>query len=258
MYVAVLLLLFTLGWVRLRRLGKQKVSVWRLVSYWLGLLVFLASLISPVDRLGGFLLFMHMIQHMMLAMIAPPLLLSADPMPILVWGLPQWGRKPLGRLLFAKSSPLRTALTPITKPFHTFVYATLTMWVWHEASLYDLALRQEWVHNLEHIMFFGTAMLLWWHITACAPHWHKRPFIVRLLITVASVPANMIVGIVIALATKVIYTHYLTVPFRLFGLSALDDQAIGGTIMWASMSEMFAMAAAILVGVYITRKGKTG
>jgi cytochrome c oxidase assembly factor CtaG len=113
--------------------------------------------------------------------------------------------------------------------------------------LYNLALRNPLVHDLQHLSFFITTMLLWWHILGVAPRLHRSLSAgQRIVYTISVVPVNMIIGVVIAFATSPIYSHYLSVP-RLMGLSVMQDQMIAGILMWIPGSEMFFWAALIVL-----------
>lgn len=246
-------LLFFLGWRRLRQLERagrrppQLAKGWRLASYGAGLLALVLALLSPIDLLSGQLFFMHMIQHMLLVMVAPPLLLLANPMPILIWGLPLRLRQAAGRQLFGRHASLRRWLTPLTQPLVVWLAYFFILWGWHDPNAYNATLRNELVHDVEHLTFFGSAMLLWWHITGAGPRWHKRfSYLGRTAYSLASVPGNMVLGVAIALAESPIYTYYLSVP-RLWGISVLTDQQISGVIMWIPGSMMHLIAAIVLI-----------
>jgi putative membrane protein len=103
------------------------------------------------------------------------------------------------------------------------------------------------VHDLEHLTFFATAMLFWWHVTAAGPRIHKRfPLWARIGYLAAAIPPNMLTGVAIAFANEPIYTYYTTVP-RLFGLTVMQDQMIGGVIMWVPGSMMYIMAILVFL-----------
>lgn len=246
--------LFTIGWYRLRsrKRNAHLAKPWRLISYWGGLLLMFLALVSPIEVLSSQLFLMHMIQHLLIAMFAPPLLLIADPMPIMMWGLPKELRTRIGRILFTKTSPARPFLMAITRPIIAWALFFAFLWGWHDANAYNAALQYEWVHTLEHLTFFWTAMLLWWHITGAGPVFHKRfSYPGRIAFTLGCVPANMIAGVVIALAETVIYTFYETIPFRTWGLSVLEDQRIGGAIMWVPGSMMYVIAVIVLMTLWM-------
>ncbi|MCA9981062.1 MAG: cytochrome c oxidase assembly protein, partial [Anaerolineales bacterium] len=137
--------LYTMGWVRLRRRsGRNKLANgWRLFSYWLALTAIVLALLSPVDVLGSLLFYMHMIQHLLLTMVAAPLMMLANPMPFLIWGLPTRPRQTVGRALshaLHRQSRFRTILRRLTTPGICLGLMVVTLWVWHDGNLYNLAL----------------------------------------------------------------------------------------------------------------------
>jgi len=200
---------------------------------------------SPIDPLGGQLFFMHMTQHMITIMVSAPLLWLGAPFPIVLWGLPAAGRKWVGRL-FTPRSPVRKGLQVLTQPAFVWFAFVAVYGGWHDPILYDLALRYAWVHDIQHLTFFATAMLFWWLVVGAAPYLQRTSLWARLAMLVGVIPVNMAVGIVIATAHEVLYPYYATVP-RIWGFTALADQSIAGVIMWTSGSEMFVLAIILLL-----------
>jgi cytochrome c oxidase assembly factor CtaG len=249
--------IYAIGWVRLRRQSRsQKVaSKWRLAVYYLGLASLALALMSPIDWLGTQLLTMHMVQHKILVMLSAPLIWLGNPYPVGLWGLPRPARRAVIAAL-AGDTWIRRGLGVISHPAIAWLIFTFIYLGWHDAMLYDMALRIEWVHNLEHVTFFLGAMLFWWPVVNGAPRLHKSlPYWGRILYVLAFVPPNAIAGFAIANASEVIYSHYNTVP-RLYGMSAIEDQMIGGAIMWVWSSEMMIDVALIMLGVISIRDKK--
>jgi cytochrome c oxidase assembly factor CtaG len=234
-------------------------KVWRLVSYVAGLVVMGLALLSPIDTLGSQLFLMHMIQHLLLIMIAPPLLLLANPMPFMLWGLPGswrlkvgWG---IGRLLH-RQSPIRRNFRLITSPGILWLVWVILIFGWHDPTLYNAALQNDFVHDIEHISFFTAGMVFWWHVTGAGPRIHKQPPLLgRIAFVIGAIPPNMLTGVVLAFATEPIYTFYTAVP-RLWNLSVMDDQRIGGVIMWVPGSMMYIIAALVLVAQLLDGENK--
>lgn len=244
--------LYTLGWRRLRAFGRGQAglaTVPRLLSYWLGLLVLMTSLMSPIDYLGGQLFFMHMIQHLLSMMIAAPLLLLADPFPFLLWGMPKPARQAVGRL-FRRDARFRRGLRAATRPAVAWL-AFLTVYLgWHEPALYNLALRRGWVHDVQHVTFFLAAMLFWWHAIGAAPHIHGRfPVWARMGYLIGAIPPNMMISVAIAFSSTVLYAYYESIP-QIWGVTTLQDQMIAGVIMWIPGSMMMLLAALIVLARY--------
>lgn len=256
---------FVRGWLRLRlrarhhhRYGQgsyrrapwRLTAVWRLVAFLSGLLVIALALLSPIDALGQQLFLMHMVQHILLVMVAPPLLLVANPFPFILWGLPDSWRLKIGAGLsrgLHREATGRRFLRTATNPGMTWLIWVITLIGWHDPALYNAALEHEWVHDLEHLSFFLASMLLAWHVTGAGPRIHKQFGLMgRTALVIAVIPPNMLTGLVLALSTQVFYSYYTAVP-RLWGLSALADQQIGGFIMWVPGSMMYIVYALVLI-----------
>ena len=245
---------YTAGWQRLRAKGSQLANGWRLLAYWTGIVIIALALLSPIETLSGQLFFMHMIQHLLLVMLAPPLLMLAEPMPALMWGLPGGARRHVGGALSAllrEKSIARRALRAATAPGVVWLLFVVFLVGWHDPLAYNATLRSNLVHDVEHLSFFITAMLYWWHVVGAAPRIHKRlSRTAQIVYVIAAIPPNMITGVVIAFAGQVIYRYYLAVP-RVWGISALDDQILGGVIMWVPGSMMYMIAVLILTARWL-------
>ncbi|MCA9961187.1 MAG: cytochrome c oxidase assembly protein [Chloroflexota bacterium] len=222
---------------------------WRPIVYVIGLLFIGLALMSPIDILAQQLFFMHMIQHLLLIMIAPPLLLIANPMPFMLWGLPARLRHTVGRAigrLLHRESGSRRWLRSATAPGVIWMFWVISIIGWHDPNAYNAALRHEFVHDLEHLFFFAAGMLYWWHVTGAGPRIHKQIGLIgRIAFVLAAIPPNMALGVVLAFVSKPVYSYYTAVP-RLWNISVIDDQRIGGVIMWVPGSMMYIIAALLL------------
>jgi putative membrane protein len=242
-------ILYTLGWLRLRKQSaNRKLATWpRLVAYLSGLSIIAIVLMSPIDRLGGQLLFMHMIQHKLPVMFAAPLLWLAEPFPIILWSLPWSWRYRIGGL-FTRNSVVRRVLAAITRPGVTWLVFIAVYLGWHDSTVYNAALSYDWVHDIQHISFVLVALLYWYPIIGAAPRLNRRlPSWGKIIYLIGTVPPNMALGVSIAFASEVIYTYYNSVP-RLWGFTVMQDQQIGGAIMWIPGSMMFIMVALFVLG----------
>lgn len=251
--------LFVTGWRRLRRRtmaaprtgsGWQAAARWRPVSYVAGLIFIGLALMSPLDVLSSQLFSMHMIQHLLLIMIAPPLMLITNPMPFMLWGLPRKWRLTIGRglsRLLNGKSVFRHYLRQATTPGIVWMIWLVSIIGWHDPNAYNAALSSDLVHDLEHVSFFLGGMLFWWHVTGAGPRIHKQFGLMgRIAFALSAVPPNMLTGAAIAFAPDLIYTYYNNVP-RLMGLSVMEDQQLGGVIMWVPGSMMYIIAALVLI-----------
>ena len=251
-----LAVLYTIGWTRLRRKGSRLANGWRLVAYWASFGFVVLALMSPIDVLGAELFYFHMIQHLLLTMFSAPLVMLANPMPFVLWGLPPKQRRYFGRLIskmISGKSIFRGYLKSATTPAICWFIMLALLWGWHEVPMYNLALTNEFVHDLEHIAFFWSAVLYWWHATGAAPRIHPmmlRPFRIGYLL--AGIPTTFVLGVSIAFSTGILYTYYETRPrLPIIGLSVFDDQILGGIIMWVPGSMMYFFGALIVVGRWL-------
>ncbi len=139
---------------------------WRGASFYAGLTIAALAISSPIDAYADRLFWVHMVQHVLLMMVAPPLLLVGRPWPRLLRPLPLNVRRPLARAALAGPTlaPLRHAFRRLASPLPAFAVFNGTLLVWHLPLLYDLTLRDGPVHDLEHALFFGTALLFWVHL----------------------------------------------------------------------------------------------
>jgi cytochrome c oxidase assembly factor CtaG len=247
--LAVAGLLYGRGWWGLRVRGARALaSGWRLAAYLGGLAAIAVALLSAIEYLAEISLTAHMVQHQLLLMTAPPLLLLAEPFPMGLWGLPGRARPTVGRLL-APRHPVRTVLAWLTwLPVAGALYA-VNLGAWHLPVAYEAALRHPVVHDLEHVAFFATAVLFWWPVVNPAPRLHRLTsglqYGYRIAYLILATGLNTLLGAVLGLSERVLYPSYAAAP-QLWGGSALDDQALGGGIMWSG-GHMFLVAILVLV-----------
>ena len=212
-------ILYSRGWCRLRQRSQHRgeryqnagrsrwrlANGWRLLSYFAGLFFMALALLSPIDALSQQLFMAHMIQHLLLIMFAPPLLLLANPMPFILWGLPDSWRYHVGRGLSAmlhRDSAVRKGIRLVTATGIIWLIWVISLIGWHDPTMYNWALRSEFVHNVEHLMFFVASMLFWWHVTGAGPRIHKQlGYGSRIGLVIAAIPPNMLLGVVLAFAT---------------------------------------------------------
>jgi cytochrome c oxidase assembly factor CtaG len=243
--------MYTRGWFVLRKKGAQIANRWRLVSYLAGLAFLAIALMSAIDVFQDLLFFVHMIQHLFLVMIAPPLLLLANPMPVFMWALPRGLRLWVGQF-FKRGAYPRSVLKDISSPMVIWLAYTVTLWLWHDPSAYVAAIENDFLHDIEHLSFFITGMLLWWYITNAAPKLHgKRPPMLRIGLASITYFQNLFLGMGLALWGSLIYDHYANVP-RVWGIDPVRDQSIGGLIMWIPGGMMYGIAILVLINDVIS------
>src|SRR5882762_4999784 len=151
-------LLYALGWRQLRRLAPHRFGLSQLMAFYAGLVTILLALISPLDAFAGWLLTVHMIQHLLLMMVAPPLLLYGSPYLPLLFGLPRNVLRD-GVQPFLASPTLRKVGQFIVHPIFSLSAFVFTNTAWHLPAMYELALRSPTWHQIEHVCFLTTALL---------------------------------------------------------------------------------------------------
>ena len=236
--------LYFRGWQHLHAELPHKHTTGRLVFFAGGLFAIVLALESPIDAFGALLLQAHMVQHLLLTMVAAPFLLLGQPGLPLLRGLPRWLFKDaLGP--FLSSRELKHLGRAIVHPVVTWFAFSAAIVIWHFPRLYDLALRSPGWHQVEHACFFWSALLFWWPVVDVWPSvsiWPRGAMIPYLLFAGM---VNMGLSAVLSFSNHVLYTSYALAP-RLWGISALEDQAAAGGIMWVPGSIAMLIPAAIL------------
>jgi len=232
------------GW-RLRDLRRDPAprapgDAWRTVAFAAGLVVLFIALVSPLDDLGEERLFtVHMVQHLLLADIAPILLLL---------GLSRAMLRPAVRRL----RPVEEALGPLAHPAVALVAYVGLMWAWHVPALYDLAVEHPWVHVLEHASFFFAGIAFWWYLIEPVPPRHRLRGPWPLAYLSAAKLLMGALGVVLAFAPDVAYDAYNGVP-ETWGLSQLEDLNVGGLVMMLEQSLVLVVAFAIFFARMLER-----
>ena len=236
--------LYLRGWLRLRSELPRKYTTGRLLAFAGGLLAVLLALASPVDAFGGFLLQAHMIQHLLLIMVAPPLLLLGQPVLPLLRGLPQFVFKDaLGPFLSCRE--LRRFGRAIVHPIVSWLALASVIVVWHMPRFYELALHSQAWHQAEHACFFWSAVMFWWPVIGVWPSHPVWPRWAMIPYLALADLVNTGLSAVLTFSDHVLYPTYQLAP-RLWGISALADQAAAGAIMWVPGSIAFLVPAMIL------------
>lgn len=206
------------GPLRSRFPGSRPVPPARLASFAAGLALMLISLQGPLHELSDTYLFSaHMVQHLAVMLVMPP---------FLIYGLPDWMLRPALRL------PGMTALArALTRPLVAFALINVVFGAWHFPGPYDLMMRDHDVHILMHLMIMATGVVMWWPVMSPLPELPRIPGPLQMVyLFVLGIPM-MVVAALITFSRTALYAWYGQAP-RLFGLSLLDDQRLGGVIMW--------------------------
>jgi cytochrome c oxidase assembly factor CtaG len=239
--LAVTALVYLRGWVLLRRAGLPFLPLWRAISFLLGLLSLWIALASPLDTFSGFVLTAHMVQHMVLMMVAPPLILLGAPLIPLLRGLPVFAAREFAGP-FLNWRVANQVGNTLTNPVVAMLLMGAAMFAWHTPRLYELALASGSWHEVEHACFFLTSLLFWWPVVQPWPsraQWPRWAMVPYLLVGDLQ---NTALSAILVFSDSVLYPSYAIEP-RLFGFSALHDQAAAGAIMWVLGSLAYALPA---------------
>jgi cytochrome c oxidase assembly factor CtaG len=216
----------------------------QLAAFWGGWLALAAALVSPLHPLGGVLFSAHMAQHELMMVVAAPLLVLARPLAAVAWALPPGGRRALGAV--GRAPAWAGAWRRLTKPVVAWVLHVGALLVWHLPALYQATLRSDAVHAAQHASFLGTGLLFWWAMLAGRRA--ARGAAVAWLFGAFMVTGGL--GAALTLAGTLWYPDYAatTAPW---GLMPLDDQRVGGMIMWVPGGVSYLLAALRLVAGWL-------
>jgi cytochrome c oxidase assembly factor CtaG len=232
------------GWILLWRAGVPFLPPSRATSFLLGLLSLWVALASPCDTFSAFVLTAHMFQHMMLMMVAPPLILLGAPLVPLVRGLPVFGAREFAGP-FLRWRVANRIGTWVTNPLVALLLMGGVMFAWHTPRLYELALASSAWHQVEHACFFAASLIFWWPVVQPWPshaQWPRWAMVPYLLLGDLQ---NTALSAILVFSDSVIYPSYAVMP-RLFRFSAQQDQSAAGAMMWVVGSLAFLIPAVII------------
>jgi putative membrane protein len=219
--------------------------------YALGWLSLVVALVSPVHLLGELLFSMHMTQHEMLMLIAAPLIVLGRPFVAAAWALPGKSRRWGGGAV--RSPIVNRTWSFMSNGAVAWVIHAVALWIWHIPAMFQATLKSDFVHTLQHASFFGTALLFWWAIL-----FGKRglqSYGAGVLYLFTTMVQSGLLGIFLTLTSHVWYPAYATTTGQ-FGLSALEDQQIGGLIMWIPAGLIYMFAALVMFSGWLRESEK--
>ena len=234
------MLVAALTFAYVRRWRQVDGSGGRLASFLAGMALVLVALVSPIDRLGEQLFFMHMTQHLLLLDLAPILVLL---------GLTKVLLRPLTRRLVR----VERAAGPLAHPIFAIARYGVTMALWHVPAMYDAALEYPVVHVLEHLSFGVAGGLYWWHLLSPIRARRRLGGMGPVVYMLATKVLVGLLGILLAFAPEAIYDFYERSP-EFWGLSHGTDQAVGGLIMALEQSIVMGVA---LVFLFVSALGES-
>lgn len=216
----------------------EKPSALQTACFTIGLVVMFFALNGPVHDISDFYLFSgHMVQHLVLTIVVPPLLLL---------GTPGWMLRPA-----LKNATVSRVAKIITVPTAAFTIFNLVLAGWHLPPMYNAAMYYHSVHIIQHLMFLVAAVLMWWPMLSPLPELPRLSYPGQMLYSFVMTLPMTIISIFIVYADHVLYPAYASSP-RLWGLSPLEDQRLGGLIMWIPGGLFFYLLASVIFFRWVT------
>jgi putative membrane protein len=216
---------------------------WRVACYLSGIWVLVLALISPLDALGETLFSAHMVQHMLLMVVAAPLLVLGRPVIAFLWALPKDRRKAVSSWSL-RSRPLRASWKVATHPLTVLILHVAALWVWHVPTLYQAALASPLLHGLEHASYLFTAILFWWALARAGRLGRWPGYGAGILYVFGAGLQSGALGALLLFARAPWYPAHAP-GAELWGMDLLVDQQLAGALMWIPAGLVY--TAAILV-----------
>jgi putative copper resistance protein D len=207
------------------------------------------ALLSPIEAYEGSLFSVHMVQHMLLQLVAAPLLLAGGPITLALRASSPSVRRWLLTILQSR------IVHAISFPLVAWILFAAVNWGWHFSTLYDDALENTALHYLQHASLLGAALLFWWPAIGVDPSPWRLPHPLRLFYLFLAMPQNSFLGIAIMEAPRVLYPHYVT-NLRDWWMSPLEDQQLGGVIMWTVGDLAFLVGMAVVVWIWVRHEDR--
>jgi cytochrome c oxidase assembly factor CtaG len=203
------------------------------------------ALVSPLHPLGEVLFSAHMAQHEVLMLVAAPLMVLSRPLVPFVWGLPFAWRRAAGR--WSKTDGVQWSWRFITAPVSAWLMHAVALWVWHVPVLFQATLTSEWVHSAQHLSFLLSALLFWWSLFYARNPGAYGAGVLYLFTTGVH---TSILGALLTFAPTIWYPEYSS-TVAAWGLSPLEDQQIGGLIMWVPGGIVYLVAGLLVFAEWL-------
>ena len=248
--VVVALVAAALGWLAIvTRVGRlhpdRPVPVLRSAAFLGGLAAIAVALLSGIERYDTTLFSVHMVQHLLLLLVAAPLLALAAPVTQLLRAA-----SPTARRRWLLPILHSTPVAALGHPVVAWVTFTLVTWVSHFSPLFDLALENEGVHQLEHFAFLASGLMFWWPVVAADPAPRRLGYPARAMYVLLQMPLSSFLGMAILFASTPLYPHYASLGAP-YGSLPLADQQLAGGIMWLAGDVVFILAVLAIVAAWM-------
>ncbi|MGA9510501.1 MAG: cytochrome c oxidase assembly protein [Candidatus Sulfotelmatobacter sp.] len=234
--------LYSLGIAKmLRKQNRSKAVLGTIVCFALGWVSLLIALDSPIHEIGEQLFWVHMTQHEILMLISAPLLVLGRPLIPFLWALsPSW-RERAASLAHAKL--FKAFWIWVSAPLSAWLLSALALWIWHIPWLFERTLRSDWIHAAQHTSFLAAALLFWWPLANRISTMGYGGGLVYVFTTILH---TSVLGALLTFAPRPWYSSYITTA-PLWHLTALEDQQLGGLIMWIPAGTLLLIVALVLL-----------
>jgi putative membrane protein len=232
------------GWIALRKTRPTQFTPTRLLSFLAGLAALWIAIGSPLDAFADVLLSAHMVEHLILMSVVPPLILLGFPVVPLLRGLPAFVRIAIAGPLL-RSKALRRVAQLLVLPPVAWLLMNAIFLLWHIPAAYDFALEHENWHDFEHICFLFTSLLFWWCVLRPWPAARSSRDWDRLLYLIGADLVNTALSAFLAFCNRAVYPYYVSRP-NPFQIQPLPDQVLGAVVMWVFGSVAFLIPAAAI------------
>ncbi|MGH7904048.1 MAG: cytochrome c oxidase assembly protein [Candidatus Dormibacteraceae bacterium] len=222
---------------------------WRTAAFYAGLVSIVVALQPPMDGWADSMFWAHMIQHMLLLVVAAPFFVIAAPWMRLWSGFPLAFRRPVARAVVqsARAAPLRAAGRFVVSPPAAWVLFNAILIGWHVPFLYDRALQNQALHSLEHTSFLLFAVIFWAQLIDSSPFHARLDYAHRFFYMAASMFPSWLLALVMVFSGTPLYPAYAIRESSPSGLGVMADQQMGGAIMWMIGSIPFAIMGFCLI-----------
>jgi putative membrane protein len=252
LFFALMTVLYIKGLGAFRR---NPVKTWQKICFFLGIGVNIAALSPPIDPLSDRLFFVHMIQHMMITTLGVPLMLFGVPFFVISRGLPPTFRKKI-YIPLLRSPLLRGIQKLLLTPLIALIIYEANYWFWHVPRFYNWALLNDWIHLIEHGAMAFTAIYLWRNIIDPYPLKSPLPMGFRLIFLAAMMALDTVLAAALTYSETIWYAYegIPTPSWWSYRWDHLDDQRLGGLIMWVPGSFLLFIGMTLCFFVWVERE----
>lgn len=243
----VLACLVLIAWAYLRGTRPGNPTRPRRIAFWAGLGAIAVALVSPLDALSSSLASAHMVQHVVLILVAAPLLAFAAPTAAVLRGVPLPARRAVGTGR-RQVGLTRRRLRLLRQPVVVWLLHVVTLWLWHASVLYDAAVRQSALHSSEHAMFLVTG-ILFWRVVVGSRLVGRLPYGGGVALVFTMAIQSVFLSMLLTFAREPWYSVYDGTT-DVWGLTQLADQQLAGVIMWVPAGAVYVVTGLVLLSAW--------